>query len=157
MSRVLGIDYGTRRVGAAVSDPTRTIASPLEVYERSSRERDASHYRELVAEEGVARIVVGLPLHTGGGESELSRQARNFGRWLAEVTERPVAFADERYTTRQADELLMDHGFRRKGRKERRDMLAAQILLQAYLDAGCPEGEAPGLPLEDPPGPEPTS
>jgi putative Holliday junction resolvase len=153
MTRVLGIDFGLRRVGAALSDPTRTIATPLETYERTTRERDAHHYRDLVEAEGIERIVVGLPLHTGGGESELSRQARNFGRWLASVTRLPVHFADERYTTRQADELLREHGRRRKGkgRDPRRDMLAAQILLQAYLDAGCPESDSPALPLADDP------
>jgi putative Holliday junction resolvase len=149
MSRILGIDFGTRRVGAAISDPSRTIATPLEVYERTTRERDARHYRELVAEEAIGRIVVGLPLHTGGDESELSRQARSFGRWLAEITGRPVVFADERYTTIHAEEILRTHGFRRKGRKERRDMLAAQILLQGFLDAGCPESDTPSLPLGD--------
>lgn len=155
MGRILGIDYGIRRVGAAISDPSRTIASPLEVHERSSPDRDARHYRELVAEERIERIVVGLPLHTGGGENELSRQARRFARWLAETTGCAVVLADERYTTRQAEELLQSHGVRRKGRKERRDMLAAQILLQGYLDAGCPEADVKGLPLADEPEPTP--
>lgn len=155
MGRILAIDFGLRRVGAAISDPSRTIASPLEVYERKNSALDARHYRDLADEQRVERIVVGLPLHTGGGESELSRQARAFARWLTEITGRPVVLADERYTTRQAEEILQAQGVRGKGRKARRDMLAAQILLQAHLDAGCPESDVSALPLADEPEPRP--
>jgi putative Holliday junction resolvase len=151
MGRILGIDFGTKRIGAALSDPGRSIAFPLEVHERTTPERDAAHYRNLVAEENVERIVVGLPLHTSGQESGLSGLARDFGRWLAAVTARPVVFRDERYTSFDADDLLRGHGLKRKGRKARRDMLAAQILLQRYLDAGCPESESAAAPIEDRP------
>jgi putative Holliday junction resolvase len=150
MGRILGIDFGLKRIGAAISDPGRSIAFPMEVYQRASPERDAAHYRSIVAEESVERIVVGLPVHASGIASELSRQARNFGGWLARVTGRPVAFQDERYTSVEAEDLMRSHGLKRKGRKARRDMLAAQILLQTYLDAGCPESDAPPAPLDDP-------
>jgi putative Holliday junction resolvase len=149
MSRVLGLDFGTRRVGAALSDPSRSIATPLEVHERTTPERDAAHYRKLIEEEGIERIVVGLPLHTGGSEGELAGLARAFGRWIGEVTGRAVVFFDERYTSIQADEILRTPGVRRKDRKSRRDMLAAQILLQGYLDAGCPAVEPPASSLLD--------
>jgi putative Holliday junction resolvase len=152
MGRILAIDFGTRRVGAAISDPSRVIASPLETYVRTTPQRDAAHYRALVADEGVERIVVGLPLHTGGGEGESAVQARAFGRWLADATGRPVVFYDERYTSLQAEDLLITHGVKRKGRKARIDRLAAQILLQAYLDAECPEADTVATPLEDRPG-----
>lgn len=155
MGRILGIDFGLRRIGAALSDPSRTIATPLEVRERTTPERDGRHYRELVEEDRIERIVVGLPVHTRGAESELSRQARAFGRWLAGVTGRPVFFHDERYTSREAERLLRAQGLRRKGVQARRDMLAAQIMLQSYLDAGCPEAAVPPGPLEDPPETEP--
>lgn len=151
MGRILGLDFGTRRVGAALSDPRRVIATPLEVYERRDPARDAAHYRALVAEEDVDRIVVGLPLHTRGHEGDLAILARRFGAWIAEATGLPVAFHDERYTTVDADEALRSHGFKLKDRKARRDMLAARILLQNYLDAGCPEAEAPASPLDDRP------
>ena len=149
MSRVLGIDFGTRRIGAALSDPRRMIATPLEVYERRDPARDAKHYKTLIDDEGVERIVIGLPVHTGGGESDLSRLARAWGRWLAEATGRPVSFHDERYTSVDADHLMRSHGLKLRDRKARRDMLAAQILLQNYLDAGCPEAGEPPAPLED--------
>ncbi len=150
MPRILGLDFGTRRVGAALSDPRGVIATPLEVYERVAPGRDATHYQKLVVEHEVERIVVGLPLHTGGGEGTSASLARKWGAWLAEATRIPVTFYDERYTTFEAEESLMDVGFKRKKRKGLRDMLAARILLQNFLDAGCPETESPPAPLADP-------
>ena len=151
MTRVLGVDFGTRRVGAAVSDPGRSIATPLEVYERRNPTLDSAHYRALVIEHDVDRIVVGLPLHTGGGESESSAMARRWGSWLSESTGRPVVFFDERYSTVEADDVLRSAGIKLRDRKAKRDMLAARILLQNYLDAGCPDDETPPAPLADEP------
>jgi putative holliday junction resolvase len=149
MARILGIDFGLRRIGAAISDPRRSIATPLEVYERQSSEQDARHYRKVVQDDEIDRVVVGLPLHTGGGESDLSRQARGWGVWLARETKRPVVFFDERYTSIEADEILRSAGLSPRERKSKRDMLAAQILLQHYLDAGCPDVEARPTSLDD--------
>lgn len=150
MPRTLGLDFGTRRVGAALGDPRGEVATPLEVYARRGPRLDADHYRRLVEREGVERIVVGLPLHTGGGEGELARLAREFGAWIAAATGRPVVFHDERYSTYEAEEALRAAGLKAKDRQARRDMLAAQILLQSYLDAGSPTVEAPARPLADP-------
>jgi putative pre-16S rRNA nuclease len=149
MARILGFDFGTRRVGAAVSDPGRTMAFPLEVYQLRGPEPDARHYRELVLENEIERIVVGLPLHTSGREGELASRARKFGDWLARVTARPVVYFDERYTTVEAERSLIDAGLTRQRRKAIRDKLAAQIMLQSYLDAGCPHQEAAPAPLSD--------
>src|SRR5579875_1147665 len=137
-ARVLGIDFGTRRVGAAVSDPRRKIATPLEVYERRDAAQDARHYRALVAEHDVDLVVIGLPLHTSGQEGTSAKQARAWGSWLAMETGLAVVYHDERFSTVDAEERLIAAGVKRQGRKQRRDMLAAQILLQHYLDAGCP-------------------
>jgi putative pre-16S rRNA nuclease len=149
MPRILGLDYGTRRVGAALSDPGRTIAFPVEVYARRGAKHDAEHYRDLVLENEVDRIVIGLPLHTSGRESPLAALARKFGDWLAAVTGRMVVYYDERYSTVEAEQRLIDAGLTRQKRKALRDQLAAQIMLQGYLDAGCPETEAPTAPLAD--------
>ena len=151
MTRVLGLDFGTRRVGAAVSDPGRSIATPLEVYERRDWSRDAAHYRHLIREHDVDKIVVGLPLHASGDESESSVAARRWGAWLARETGLPIVFFDERYTTVEAEEVLRSAGFRLKDRHAKRDMLAARLLLQNYLDAGCPDSEGPPAPLLDAP------
>ena len=149
MPRILGLDYGTRRVGAALSDPGRTIAFPAELYTLRGAKHDAAHYREIVAENEVDRIVIGLPLHTSGREGQLSAMARTFGDWMAAVTGRPVVYYDERYSTVEAEQRLIDAGLTRQKRKSLRDQLAAQIMLQGYLDAGCPEIEAPAAPLAD--------
>lgn len=151
MPRILGIDYGTRRVGAALSDPGRTMAFPAEVYVLRGPEHDARHYRELVREDDVERIVIGLPLHISGREGQLASLTRRFGDWLAGVTGLPVLYFDERYTTVEAEQRLIDAGLTRQRRKALRDKLAAQIMLQTYLDAGCPETEAKAAPLEDEP------
>ncbi len=149
MARILGLDYGTRRVGAALSDPGRTIAFPVEIYELRGLEPDARHFRELVQENEVERIVVGLPLHLSGQEGQIASRARAFGAWLATATARPVAFFDERFSTFEADEKMRGAGLTRRKRKGLRDKLAAQIMLQSYLDAGCPEVEAEATPLSD--------
>jgi putative Holliday junction resolvase len=147
-SRLLGVDYGQVRVGLAVSDPERRIASPLTTYQRRTSKKDAAFFRELVGAEDVAEIVVGLPLHLDGREGQKAREAREFGRQLAEATELPVVFWDERFSTVEAETALWEAGLTHKRRKARRDRVAAQLFLQAYLDAGCP-GEQPSRALDE--------
>jgi putative Holliday junction resolvase len=149
MGRLLGLDYGTRRVGAAVSDPDRRIASPLEVYERREAPAEARHYRALVEQHGIERIVVGLPVRADGRMTPMAEQARAWGSAIAEAVGRPVVFFDERYSSVEAEEILMGAGVRRAKRTGKRDMIAASLLLQAYMDAGCPESYAPDR-LDDP-------
>jgi putative Holliday junction resolvase len=132
--RLLGIDFGTVRVGLAISDSARRIASPLTTYTRRDANHDASFFCNLVKTEEVAGLVVGLPMHTDGREGKKAQEARVFGNWLAEVTHLSVAFWDERFTTVEAEQSLLDAGLTRKRRKSRRDQLAAQIMLQAYLE-----------------------
>jgi putative holliday junction resolvase len=142
--RVAGIDYGSVRIGIALSDPDRRIASPMENYTRRGEEQDARRFRRLAADEGVALFVVGLPLHLDDGESPKSQEARRFGRWLADATGVAVEFFDERFTSREAEEILLSADVTRKRRRRRRDMLAAQIMLRAYLeDKGSGMGHDP--------------
>jgi putative Holliday junction resolvase len=157
MPRVLGLDFGTRRVGAAISDPRGLIATPLEVYERRDPAQDSRHYQQLVREHEVERIVIGLPVHTGGREGTSAALAREWGAWLARTTGLDVVYFDERFTTVEAEETLLSSGFKRQKRKSLRDMLAAQILLQNFLDAGSPRTEVPTTPLADPGESEPES
>jgi putative Holliday junction resolvase len=135
------VDHGQVRIGLAISDPDRILASPLTTYERRDDARDAVYFRSLVEEEKVGLIVVGLPLHTDGREGVKATEARTFGAWLKEVTGLPVRFWDERFTTVEAESALWDAGLTHRRRRARRDRVAAQILLQAYLEAGCPEEE----------------
>jgi len=146
--RVGGIDFGTVRVGIAISDPTRMIASPLETYTRRNKNLDEKYFCELVSLERITQWVVGLPLHMSGDESEKSRQAREYGAWIFETTGIAVDYVDERFSSRQADEMLRAGSMSRKASKRRRDMLAAQVILSIYLESG-PMATAQQRPLED--------
>ncbi len=146
--RVAGIDFGTVRIGIALSDPARRIASPYATYARAGPDQDARYFRRLAAEEGITLFVVGLPVHLDGRESEKSAEARRFGRWLAEVTGVPVELFDERFTSKEAEGLLLGAGMTRKRRKGRLDKVAAQLLLAAYLESQTRGGQPPG-PLDD--------
>ena len=137
-TRLLGVDYGSVRIGLAVSDPDRKIAFPLATYTSSVRERDAVYFHQLIETEEISEIVVGLPIHLSGGEGHKAAEARAFGQWLGATTGLPILFADERFTTVEAESALWTAGLTHKKRKQRRDRVAAQMLLQAYLDAGCP-------------------
>ena len=141
--RVAGIDYGTVRIGVAVTDPEQRLASPLESYIRAGDAADAAWIRRVATDERIVGFVVGLPVHTDGNESRKSKEAREFGRWLGEVAGLPVRFFDERYTSAQAEALLQNAGYTRKRRKHRVDKLAAQIMLAAYLESSR-EGEGSG-------------
>jgi len=134
-TRIAGIDYGTVRVGVAVTNADRTLASPYENYTRRSTDSDAQYFRQFVASESIGLFVVGLPLHTDGNESQKSGEARQYGRWLEDVTGIAVEYFDERYTSVEAEQALISAGLTSQKRKARLDKLAAQIMLSAYLEA----------------------
>lgn len=136
MARIAGIDYGTVRIGVAIADGEIGIASPLATHTRQNAEVDARYFRRLVEQEAISNFVVGLPVHLDGRESQKSRESREFGKWLEATTGVPVDFFDERFTTAEADEYLAMGELTKKQRKARRDQLAAQIMLTAYLEAG---------------------
>lgn len=142
--RLLGIDFGTRRIGLSVCDPDRIIASPLSTYERKDQAADAVYFQSVIDTEKIVGIVVGLPIHTDGREGIKAAEAREFGAWLQSVSNRPVRFWDERFTTVQAESALWQAGLTHKRRQERRDRVAAQMMLQAFIDAGCPDHEGAG-------------
>src|SRR5437773_12038681 len=84
--RILGVDYGRVRIGLAVSDPDRRIASPLTTYQRSGKGGDAAYFKKVVEHEQIALIVVGLPIHLSGQEGQKAKEAREFGQWLGKAT-----------------------------------------------------------------------
>lgn len=137
--RLLGVDTGTVRVGLAVCDADRRLASPLETHTRKSPDKDAAFFARLCQQESITGIVVGLPVHMNGDEGVKAKEARAYGAWLTTITGLPVVYHDERCTTAAAEEMLWAAGLTHKQRKERRDKLAAMLILQAYLDAGCPQ------------------
>ena len=142
--RIGGVDYGTVRIGIAIGDLEVNMASPLENYNRRSERLDAEYFTTLAREERLIRWVVGLPVHLDGGESQKSQEARRFGKWLGQLTDLPVHFFDERYTSSQAEEILEGANLTSKQRKSRLDALAAQIMLTAYLESGAQGQDDPG-------------
>lgn len=140
---LLGIDYGTKRVGVAVSDRDQRFSSPLHNHDRHGVQVDERFFRKVVEEYRPVGLVVGLPIHLSGDESEKSREARKFAEWLCTVTGLPYTFQDERFTSFQAEKLLLAAELSKKKRKERMDKLSAQILLQTFLDARIAAEQTP--------------
>src|SRR5262249_59872344 len=85
-TRLLAVDYGTVRIGLAISDTERKLAFPMATYVRGNREHDAKHFQALVTDEGIGEILLGLPVHLSGQEGQKARETRAFGKWLAEAT-----------------------------------------------------------------------
>jgi putative Holliday junction resolvase len=133
--RLAGVDFGTVRIGIAISDARQTIASPFDNYTRGSKDQDAGYFQRLVKEETVVGLVVGLPVHMSGDESKKSQEVREFGQWLAAVTGLPVDFYDERLSSVIADDFLAVGQLTKKQRQKRRDMLAAQVILANYIES----------------------
>lgn len=142
--RVLALDLGTRRVGVALSDATRTIASPYEVLERTGdRRRDHARIRALVDELEVTLVVVGLPRSMDGSLGPAARSALGEVDELAACTGVPVETYDERLTTVSAERILGARGVRAKDRRAVVDKVAAAVILQSWLDAQPPESASP--------------
>jgi putative Holliday junction resolvase len=133
--RVLALDYGTVRLGLAISDPRQLIASPLANYTRVNPAQDLLYLRRIASDEQVVQIVIGLPIHLDGRESQKSLEVRRFADWLQREVGLPVALHDERFTSVEAESQLLAADLTRKQRKSRRDKLAAQLVLTAYLES----------------------
>ena len=142
--RIAGIDFGTVRIGIALAELEVGIAGPYETYVRRSKQLDAKYFQNLAENERLKKFVVGLPVHLNGAESQKSREARQFGQWLENLTGIPVEFFDERFTSSQAEVLLTEANLTKKGRRDRIDQLAAQIMLTAYLESGARGQQNPG-------------
>ena len=136
MPRFLGIDYGTKRIGLAVSDPKATMASPLKtVQSRGDVAQDVGALVAVVREYEIDELVVGLPLNMDGTEGKQAKITRAFGEALTHQTKLPVHYCDERLSSFAAEELLRPAQLTRKKKKASLDRVAAQVMLQAFLDA----------------------
>ena len=134
MRIVLGVDYGSKRIGLAVSDGLGLTAQGLETLERTSVEEDIAHLTGLVTERGIEEIVVGRPLNLDGSEGPAAKEAGKFADLLCERCGVPVRLWDERLSTAQAERAMLDADVSRRIRKKSRDRMAAQLILQSYLD-----------------------
>jgi len=133
--RLMGLDVGTKTVGLALSDTSRTVATPLETIRRTKFARDVERLKALIAEHDVGGIVLGLPVNMDGTEGPRCQGVRQFARNLAEKVDLPMAFWDERLSTRAVERMLIDADTSRKRRGELVDKLAAGYILQGALDA----------------------
>ncbi len=131
----MALDLGSKRIGVAVSDATRTIAGSYGVLVRQSRQEDFSRYQQIMAEQEIVLLVVGLPTRTDGRDSDMAGWIRDYMAAFGQTVNVPIEFWDESHTTMQAEESLRLRGKRGKKARERVDAVAAAIILQSYLDA----------------------
>lgn len=142
---LMGVDFGTKRVGLSISDMGQSLATPLKQLQRQGAFHEMRQIQKLAVEYGVRGLVVGLPVHMSGDEGEKAKEAREYGTRLSRELSLPVTYWDERYTSVIAEARLMQSSLSPKKQKERVDKVAATILLQNFLDA--PDREAPPPPI----------
>lgn len=131
--RILGLDPGERRIGVAISDASGTIATPVEFIDRKIEDYER-RLRDLCSEWEITEIVIGLPVSLDGTEGPAAQRAREFSRDVADLTDLPVLFQDERFTSVTAEQALIEGGVRRRSRTTKRDQVAAAVMLQGFLD-----------------------
>lgn len=133
-ARLIGIDVGTRTLGLALSDVSRTIASGLETIRRTKFKADAARLIDLVREHKVGGLVIGLPINLDGSIGPRAQASRAFARLIGPMAEVPMLMWDERMTTAAAERLLIEADASRKRRAEVIDKMAATLILQGALD-----------------------
>ncbi len=131
--KILAIDYGDKRVGVAISDYNKEIAFPRDFLENNNQVID--HLRDIIEEEEVIKVILGLPLEMSGQQGESALKAMEFGRKLMRQVTVPVEFFDERLTTKQASDKLSAMGVKQKEQKQGIDSASAQVMLEAYLNS----------------------
>jgi len=133
--RVLGIDFGDRHLGLALSDVLQVTAQPFGTYRLAALESENTRFfKDLVINNDVSEIVIGDPLRMNGSLGTRARKTREFGDWLEKAVGRPVFFMDERLTTREALHVLHAGGSRGRKTKDREDQISAVIILSTYLE-----------------------
>jgi putative holliday junction resolvase len=133
--RLLGLDVGTKTIGIAISDPGRTIASPLETIRRGRFAADVERLKALVAERGIGGLVLGLPVNMDGSEGPRCQSVRQFAANLLQRLAIPLAFWDERLSTAAVTRAMLEADLSRARRAEAVDKMAAAYILQGALDA----------------------
>lgn len=135
--RILGLDFGSRTVGVAISDPLGLTAQGVETIERKEENKlrkTCARIEELIAEYGAEAIVLGLPKNMNNTEGDRAEKSKKFGAMLEQRTGLPIILWDERLTTVAAEQILIESGVRRENRKAVIDKVAACLILQGYLD-----------------------
>ncbi len=138
-TRVLGVDLGEKRVGLAISDPLQLTAQGLPTLEIEGLKTALERISAIVREKEVGEVVLGLPLNLDGSAGPEAQKAYRFGEELEKRLRLPVKFWDERLSSRQAERVLLQGDVSRRGRRGKIDKLAAQIVLQSYLESTGPD------------------
>lgn len=150
--RIMGLDFGSKTVGVAVSDPLGITAQGVEIIRRKEENKLRQTYariEELILEYQVEEIVLGLPKNMNATEGERAQLTREFRDGLERRTGLPVTLWDERLTTVAADKAMMEAGIRREHRKDYVDMIAASLILQGYLDSRGGQSGTAGMALSE--------
>jgi len=135
MKKILGLDVGTKRIGIAASDELFITAQAMETIERASLENDLENIKGIIKNNNISEVIVGLPLNMDGTYSAKTKEVIEFMDSLLKVIDLPVKTWDERLTTLQAERALLEADMSRAKRKRLVDKLAAQVILQSYLDS----------------------
>ncbi len=130
----MGIDYGDRKIGLAISDRLGITAQPLQIYRSKNKTEDEKFFQHLVSEYEITEIVVGFPLRMDGSTGTRGQKTQAFARWLKTILDLPVFLWDERLTTVQARKILSMRKMAPREKKEIEDQVSAVIILSAYLE-----------------------
>jgi len=141
--RILGIDFGDRNIGLALSDRLLFTAQPFGTYRLAGEKENAAYFRELVAQQEVGEIVVGLPLRMDGSSGTRADKTREFAAWLEKTVGRPVSFWDERLTTFQARGIMNEQRVKTRAKKGVEHQISATIILLGYLERKRSDSHAP--------------
>ena len=133
--RILGVDFGEKRIGLAIANASSHIAQPLKVLQRKNIETDVKKLKEIIEEYNVKEIIMGLPLNMNGREGKKAKEAIDFSKLLEKKLSLNVRLWDERMTTIDSERVLLEADVTRAKRRKVRDKLAAQLILQSYLNA----------------------
>ena len=130
----MGLDVGDKHIGLAVSDGLGLTAQGYRTYKRGTREDDLAFFSAVCTQFNIEKIVSGLPKDMKGQETAQARKTKNYCQFLAKRLNLDVSYMDERLTSKESERVLIEGGVRRENRKSFRDTLAAQLILQMYLD-----------------------
>ena len=132
--RILGIDYGDKNIGLAISDKLLFTAQPLGLYKTINKTEDKKYFLQLASRYKVSKIVIGLPLRLDGSAGTRVEKTKKFAAWLKKTLQLPIVMWDERLTTRQANFILNQQKIKDKKKKKLKDQVAANIILSSYLE-----------------------
>jgi putative Holliday junction resolvase len=133
--RIMGLDVGTKRIGVAVSDELLMLAQGRETVARTSDREAVDRIREIAVKEGICQVVVGLPVGLDGNIGKSAEECIKFADKIKEALGLPVKMWDERFSTKEAESVMIEASVRREKRRKVIDKMAAQLILQSYLDS----------------------